>query len=233
MNVSLSDLTPVTQDYLKVIWSGGEWDGAPVTSKMIADKVRVGASTVSENVRRLVEHGLVSHARYGAVELTDSGRELAVQMVRRHRLIETYLVESLNYGWDEVHAEAEVIEHAVSDTFIDRIDAQLGHPRRDPHGDPIPSADGTISRPRAVSLPGLSAGEEGRIARFADAEPENLRYFGTLDLVLDSRLLVTENLEHAGIMSMIVDRAATPVTIGARAARDIWVVPDGGADQPR
>lgn len=224
MNVSLSDLTPVAQDYLKVIWSAGEWAEAPVTSKMIAERVRVGASTVSENVRRLVEHNLVSHAPYGAVELTHSGRRLAVQMVRRHRLIETYLVESLGYGWDEVHDEAEVIEHAVSNTFVDRIDALLGHPHRDPHGDPIPSVDGEVSRPQAVSLLDLSVGEAGRIARFADADPDNLRYFGTLHLALDSRVRVTEHLKHAGVMSITVDRAAAPVIIGARAAQAIWVV---------
>ncbi len=225
MNASLSDLTPVAQDYLKAIWSAGEWDDVRVTSKMIAERVGVGASTVSENVRRLVEDDLVSHAPYRSVELTNSGRLLALQMVRRHRLIETYLVESLGYGWDEVHDEAEVIEHAVSDMFIDRIDAQLGHPRRDPHGDPIPSVDGEVSRPEAISLAALSAGEEGQIARFADAEPDNLRYFGTLDLVLDSQVLVTQNLEHAGIMSITVDRAAVSVDIGARAAQSIWVVP--------
>ncbi len=193
---------------------------------MIVEKLRVGASTVSENVRRLVEHNLVSHAPYGAVELTPSGRRLAVQMVRRHRLIETYLVESLGYGGDEVHDEAEVIEHAVSNTFVDRIDALLGHPHRDPHGDPIPSVDGEVSRPQAVSLLDLSVGEEGQIARFADADPDNLRYFGTLHLVLDSRVRITENLQHAGVMSITVDRAATPVTIGARAAQAIWVVPE-------
>ena len=223
--VALSDLTAVAQDYLKVIWSAREWEDVPVTSKMIADKLRVGPSTVSEHLRRLVEHDLVSHAPYGAIELTGRGRALAVQMVRRHRLIECYLVETLGYGWDEVHGEAEVIEHAVSDRFIERIDALLGHPRRDPHGDPIPSVDGDVSRPAAVSLAGLLAGEQGDIARFADAEPDNLRYFGSLDLVLDARILVTKRLEHAGVMSLSVDRAAQPVTIGTRAAKGIWVIP--------
>jgi len=230
--VSLSDLSPVAQDYLKVIWSAGEWDDVSVTSKMIMQKMGVGASTVSENVRRLVEQDLVSHAPYGSVELTDTGRPLALQMVRRHRLIETYLVESLGYGWDEVHQEAEVIEHAVSDTFIDRIDAHLGHPRRDPHGDPIPSVEGEIARPDAVSLADLCAGDGGQIVRFADTEPDNLRYFGTLDLVLDGRLLVTENLRHAGIMSITVDRAVHSVTIGARAAQAIWVVPERPLSAP-
>jgi len=225
MTARLGDLTPVSQDYLKVIWTTGEWDNTPVTGKLIAEKLRVSPSTVSENLRRLVEHDLVSHAPYGAAALTAAGRRLALQMVRRHRLIETYLVESLGYGWDEVHDEAEVIEHAVSDRFVDRIDALLGHPRRDPHGDPIPSVDGEVTQPAAVALADLAPGREADIARFADTDPHNLRYFDDLHLVLDTRVLVTERLEHAGVLSLLVDRTAPVVTVGTRAARAIWVVP--------
>src|SRR6478609_10835212 len=112
----------------------------------------VGASTVSETVRRLSAQGLLEHAPYGAIALTDRGRSLALAMVRRHRLLEAFLVTELGYGWDEVHDEAEVLEHAVSDRLIARIDAKLGFPQRDPHGDPIPGSDGQVPTPPARQL---------------------------------------------------------------------------------
>ncbi|PSR59622.1 DtxR family transcriptional regulator, partial [Nocardia sp. MDA0666] len=137
-------LSSVAQDYLKVIWSAQEWSQEKVSTKLLAERIGVSASTVSEAVRKLADQGLVEHARYGAITLTDNGRRAAVAMVRRHRLIETFLVSELGYGWDEVHDEAEVLEHAVSETLVERIDAKLGHPDRDPHGDPIPSVDGAV-----------------------------------------------------------------------------------------
>ena len=146
------ELSAVTQDYLKVVWSAREWSTQPVTTKMLATRLGVGPSTVSETVRRLADSGLVTHEPYGAVELTADGERHALAVVRRHRLIETFLVEVLGYGWDEVHDEAEVLEHAVSDLFVERISAQLGHPRRDPHGDPIPAPDGAIEAPPATLL---------------------------------------------------------------------------------
>ena len=119
---------------------------------MLAERIGVSASTASESIRKLADQGLVDHEKYGAVTLTDAGREAALAMVRRHRLMETFLVNELGYGWDEVHDEAEVLEHAVSDRMLDRIDAKLGYPTRDPHGDPIPAADGQVPTPPARQL---------------------------------------------------------------------------------
>ena len=131
-------LSAVAQDYLKVIWTASEWSEDTVSTKMLSERIGVSASTVSEAIRKLADQGMVDHARYGAISLTERGRHAAVAMVRRHRLIETYLVRELGYGWDEVHDEAEILEHAVSDLMMSRIDAKLGFPQRDPHGDPIP-----------------------------------------------------------------------------------------------
>ena len=146
--VRLGDLSPVAQDYLKAIWSAQEWSSEPATSKMLAVRFGVSASTVSQYLRRLAAQGLVEHAPYGSIELSDNGRHLAVAMVRRHRLIEAFLVKALGYSWDEVHSESEVLEHAVTDRMVERIDRFLGHPERDPHGDPIPRQDGTFVQPR-------------------------------------------------------------------------------------
>ena len=204
-----SALTPVAQDYLKVIWSAREWSTAPMTTKRLADRLGVAASTVSETVRCLTDQGLVAHAPYGSVELTERGAALAVAMVRRHRLLETFLVSELGYAWDEVHDEAEVLEHAVSDTLVDRIDARLGFPRRDPHGDPIPTPDGQVVTPPARALWHLDPGE-WQVARISDADPALLRYLASVGLVLDSHVVVVER--RPGVGTVAVRVTPPPVT---------------------
>ncbi|WP_199425163.1 metal-dependent transcriptional regulator [Actinotalea solisilvae] len=178
-------LTPVAEDYLKVVWNLGEWSDEPVTTSMLARRLGVGLPSVSETLGRLVARGWVEHERYGSVRLTAEGRALAVRMVRRHRLVETWLVEHLGYAWDEVHDEAEVLEHAVSDLFVERLDALLGHPVRDPHGDPVPRADGTVARPDAVLLATVPAGVHVRVARIDDEDPDVLRECAALGVGLD------------------------------------------------
>jgi len=222
------ELSAVTQDYLKVVWSAREWSTQPVTTKMLAARLGVGPSTVSETVRRLADSGLVTHEPYGAVELTAAGERHALAVVRRHRLIETFLVEVLGYGWDEVHDEAEVLEHAVSDLFVERIAAQLGHPRRDPHGDPIPGADGSLQVPAATLLWDAAPGEWA-VARISDADPELLRYVETVGLVLDAPVTVVERRTVAGVVSIRVGPAGADerrgVDLGEVAGRAIWLVP--------
>ena len=147
---------------------------------MLAERIGVSASTASESIRKLADQGLVDHEKYGAVTLTDAGRRAALAMVRRHRLMETFLVRELGYSWDEVHDEAEVLEHAVSDRMLDRIDAKLGHPTRDPHGDPIPAADGQVRTPPARQL---SVCQDGDLNGRPDLRrrPGDAAYFDSLD----------------------------------------------------
>ncbi|MEY9951363.1 metal-dependent transcriptional regulator [Leifsonia sp. EB34] len=221
----VSDLSPVAQDYLKLIWSATEWAADPITVKQLSERMGVRAATVSDGIRRLADQGLVVHEPYGAIELTDDGRRGALAMVRRHRLIETFLVEELGYGWDEVHDEAEVLEHAVSDVLVDRIDRRLGYPARDPHGDPIPTADGTPRRPEAVPLltapPGIPLG----VVRISDADPAVLRYLGERGVRLDAVLTVDEHRAFAGDVTVHVGDAA--VVLGAAAAAAVWVAEAG------
>jgi DtxR family Mn-dependent transcriptional regulator len=216
------DLTPVAQDYLKVIWAAREWSSAPVTTKMLAERLGVGASTVSETVRRLASQGLVVHAPYGEIELTDVGRSHAVAMVRRHRLLETLLVQALGYSWDEVHDEAEVLEHAVSDLLIERIDLRLGRPTRDPHGDPIPTRDGHVPSPPARLLWDLEPGE-WVVARISDADPDMLRYCASVGLGLDARVTVLERRPVTGVIALRVDGRG--VELGELAASALWAIP--------
>ncbi len=164
-------LTPVAQDYLKVIWAATEWGEPPITTKGLATRFGTTQANVSDTVRRLATQGLVSYEPYRPVVLTERGVRLAMAMVRRHRLIECFLAEVLGYGWDEVHDEAERLEHAISDDFLSRIDRLLEHPRFDPHGDPIPGPDGSLpSAETAVPLPQAGPGRH-LVARVSDADP--------------------------------------------------------------
>ncbi|MCS0500585.1 metal-dependent transcriptional regulator [Protaetiibacter mangrovi] len=180
------------EDYLKAIYGHTEWQDAPITGTQLAARLGLVPSTVTEMVKKLVRQGLVTHAPYGAIALTDAGRAAALRMVRRHRLVETWLVEGFGYSWDEVHDEAEVLEHALSDRLLDAIDAQLGHPVRDPHGDPIPDAEGVVTRPDAVLASELPADARGAVARISDRDPEVLRRIRDEGIGLDTVVAVAE-----------------------------------------
>ena len=176
-------MNSVVEDYLKVIYAHTEWQPDPITSGALAARLGLAASSVTEMVKKLVAQGLVVHEPYGAIELTRDGTALALRMIRRHRLIETWLVDRIGYTWDEVHDEAEVLEHAMSDRLLEAIDVQLGHPVRDPHGDPIPAADGSVNRPAARLL---AEAEGGRVVRISDRDPLLLRHLEAEGIVVDA-----------------------------------------------
>jgi DtxR family Mn-dependent transcriptional regulator len=172
------------EDYVKVIYAHTEWQSQPITTNALAARLGLAASSVTEMVKKLTAQGLAHHEPYGSIELTERGRALALTMVRRHRLIETWLVERFGYRWDEVHDEAEVLEHAMSDRLLDAIDEELGRPARDPHGDPIPAADGTLVLPDAVVLAEAASG--GRVVRISDRDALLLRHLAAEGIVLDA-----------------------------------------------
>ena len=176
-SMGIAELSSSAQDYLKVIWDLQEWDKGPVQPTAVAERTGMKQSTVSGALGRLVDAGLVTHRPYGKVELTETGRRYAVTMVRRHRLLETFLVQVLGYGWDEVHEEADSLEHAVSDKMVDRIDDYLGHPTMDPHGDAIPSPEGDLPPiPTTIRpLSEVSAETTVRVQRVSDEDSQILR----------------------------------------------------------
>ena len=157
-------LTRSVEDYLKAIYRLSP-EGRPASTSEIAHLLDLSAPSVSGMVKRLSELGLLEHLPYKGVQLTAEGRRAALRMVRRHRLIEAYLVEFLGYSWDTVHEEAERLEHAVSDTLVERMAAALGHPSVDPHGDPIPTADGAIEELASTPLATLEVGDTAEIVR--------------------------------------------------------------------
>lgn len=217
------------EDYVKVIYSFTEWQDKPITSTQLAQRLGVANSSVSEMVRKLKDQGLVLHKPYSAITLTQEGVRLALSMVRRHRLIETYLVQDLGYSWDEVHDEAEQLEHAVSDTFIERMAARLGNPSRDPHGDPIPSADGTVQVPRAHRLSELDEGHTGLITRISDENPELLRYLAAEEIDLDADVEVMGRKPFGGALIVRIGSAgrSRDFDLADEVASALWVHSEG------
>lgn len=223
--MSVSELSTSTQNYLKAIWSLGEWSAEPVTVSAIAERVGVRLSSVSDAVRKLSEQGLIEHTRYGAIGLSAQGREHALQMVRRHRLLETFLVEVLGYRWDQVHEEADHLEHAVSDFLMERIDEHLGQPQRDPHGDPIPRPDGSVLALDAVTLTDLGTGRGARVERIADDDPALLQFFAERGIGIGSVVEAQPGAPYSGGVEVVVEGADGMLTLGRAATDAIWVKP--------
>jgi len=167
--------TGAAEDYLKTIYAHTEWQTELITPSALAVRLGVAPSSVTEMVKKLAAAGLITHVPYGPLALTDAGRQRATDVVRRHRLIETWLVSEMGYAWDEVHDEAEVLEHSISDRLLEAINARLGFPASDPHGDPIPLADGTVARAPAVLLTEAAVGSRGTVLRISDRDPAVLR----------------------------------------------------------
>lgn len=188
-------ITSTAEDYLKVIWSALEWGGVPATVKQLADRFGTTPAAASNTVKRLVGQGLLVHEPYGPILLTPTGERLAVMMVRRHRLLETYLVDQLGYSWDEVHDEAENLEHAVSDLMIDRIDDLLGNPLVDPHGDPIPTKAGHVTYPAGAQRVSTAEPGEYLVTRICDGSSELLEWFDSTGIGTGARLTVTQRLD--------------------------------------
>lgn len=219
----MNSYAPAVEDYVKVIYAHTEWQPDPITTSVLAARLGLAASSVTEMTKKLVALGLVEHERYGSISLTPDGTALALRMVRRHRLIETWLVEKFDYSWDEVHDEAEVLEHALSDRLLNAIDDQLGHPTRDPHGDPIPSAYGVVNRPDAVLLRDAAPGSVGRVVRISDSDPRLLRHLTAESITLDRRLSVVGRTPYGGSFSVLVEDEGDERDLGEQALASIWI----------
>jgi len=213
----------VVEDYIKVIYAHTEWQPEPITTSALAARLGLAASSVTEMTKKLVGLALVEHERYGAITLTADGTALALRMVRKHRLIETWLVERFGYSWDEVHDEAEVLEHALSDRLLDAIDEQLGHPTRDPHGDPIPTSYGVVSRPDAVLLRDAQPGSVGRVVRISDSDPRLLRHLTAESITLDRELRVIGRTPYGGSFTVRVEGRDGECDLGDQALASIWI----------
>lgn len=217
-------LTRSVEDYLKAIYRLSGQGGFATTSD-IAALLELSAPSVSGMVKRLSEMGLIEHVPYRGVQLTSQGRRAALRMVRRHRVLELYLTSHLFYNWDDVHSEAERLEHAVSDDLIERMAAALGDPRYDPHGDPIPTAAGEIEETELVPLSEASVGGELELRQVGTQEPARLRYFAEQGLMPGVRVLVTDRQPFNGPTTILLVTSGTARVVGRELAQQLWCRP--------
>jgi DtxR family Mn-dependent transcriptional regulator len=196
-------LSESMQDYLKAIYKLQEGSGA-VSTTALADAMGVAAASATGMIKKLAVLKLVRHNPYQGVVLTKTGRQLALEVVRHHRLVELYLAEALGYSWDQVHEEAERMEHVISEEFEDRIFEALGRPTRDPHGEPIPAKDGTVVASESSRLSELEPGVRGIIREVSDSNAEMLRYLGERGLVPDAAVEVLEKAPFNGPLTVKV-----------------------------
>jgi DtxR family transcriptional regulator, Mn-dependent transcriptional regulator len=216
-------ISAVQEDYLKAIYELGEHRGDElVTAAALIERLGAPPATVTDTIKRLAGHGLVRHAPYRGVTLTPAGEKAALEVIRHHRLLEQYLAEALGLPWDEVHAEADRLEHVLSEALEERIAAALGHPTLDPHGDPIPAADLTVAEGSRARLSDLPAGATATVARVGDQEPAKLRYLAELGLAPGAAVAVLERGPFDGPLRLRVGDDAER-TIGHDLARMIFV----------
>jgi len=210
------------EDYLKAILEL-QSGGVPAQTSAIAESLAVAPPSVSGMLKRLAEAGLIEHEPYKGVVLTAGGRRTALKIVRRHRILESYLMSKLGYDWDTVHDEAERLEHAVSDQLIERMAMALGHPRYDPHGAPIPTTTGDIERPEHVPLTDVPVGRIAEVRMVSDKDPERLRYLGTMGLKPGATFEVLSRQPFSGPVAI---RVAGPIArgqiIGHELASTLW-----------
>ncbi len=228
-----TSLSEAQEDYLKqilLLGSGGQGmgkleDTRPVSTQSLADQMQVRPASVTGMLKKLAELGLVDYEAYRGVRLTEAGYKVALEVLRHHRLIEAYLHQALGYGWEEVHAEAEKLEHHISEAFEERIAAWLGHPSHDPHGDAIPSASLELPQTRPNRrLAALQTGEYGRVARVATQDQDSLNLFAHLGLKPGAPIQLLEHIAQGSRIQVGKERYLLPSSL----AQVLWVHLEGG-----
>jgi len=213
-------LSQAVEDYLKTIFTL-EAEGNKATTTQIADALDVSSASATNMVKRLSKMGLVDYESYKGASLTSSGKKIALEIVRHHRLLELYLLEVMGYSWDEVHEEAEKLEHHISERFEDKIAKLLDDPTHDPHGDPIPTKDGLMPEMDAEPLIDAEANHEYIVNRVKDQDPELLRYLEKIGLLPGVKVTIKEKAPFNGPITLLIED--TEQAIGNDVARNIFV----------
>lgn len=213
-------LSQSVEDYLKTIYTL-EADGDKATTTKIADSLEVSSASATNMVKRLSKMGLVDYESYKGASLTKSGKKIALEIIRHHRLLELYLLEVMGYSWDEVHEEAEKLEHHISEQFEDKIAQLLDDPTHDPHGDPIPTKDGLMPEMDAQPLIEAKPDQDYIVSRVKDQDPELLRYLEKIGLLPGIKIRVKEKAPFAGPVTLLVENEEQ--TIGYEMAKNIFI----------
>lgn len=227
MEGSIQELSPRISDCLKVIYAMQE-RGQKVSTSAVSERLGVSDATVTMLFKDFAAVGWVEHIPYRGVHLTPLGERKAMEVIRHHRLLELYLERELGYSWDKVHEEADKLEHVISEEFEDKIDSLLGYPTVDPHGDPIPSKDGTVSARSGRSLLELQHGQSASILRVNDQDAEKLRYLGLLGLYPNVTIQLIERAPFGGPLRLLIGDEPHQVEhqVGATLAEHIIVSPE-------
>lgn len=221
MSVSSPRPSEAIEDYAKAIYALEQRENKPVSTNALAERLGVTPASASAMVKRLSEDGLATYKPYKGVRLTKRGRSVALEVLRHHRLLELYLTEAFDMPWDQVHAEAEKLEHVLSEELEELIAAKLGDPKLDPHGDPIPTREGSVDERTTKSLAELEPGDRAQFLRVSDSDPEMLRYLAERDIRPGQQLLVTDKQPFDG--PLIVEIAGREHPLGRTLARAMRV----------
>lgn len=217
-------LSQAVEDYLKTIYIlESEGEGASTSS--IAESLDVSSASATNMIKRLSKMGLVDYRSYRGATLTKAGRKIALEIIRHHRLLELYLLEVLGYSWDEVHEEAEKLEHHISEQFEDKIAELLDNPTHDPHGDPIPTKEGVMPKMDAESLTEAELGQPYIVSRVRDQDPELLRYLEKIGLLPGVKVTVKKKEPFNGPITLLIEE--TEQALGHEMATKIFVAPFG------
>lgn len=200
----MMEISYTEENYLKAIFKISERDGKPASTNAISNEMSTSAASVTDMIKRLSDKSLIHYERYRGVTLTDKGEQAATHLIRKHRLWEVFLVDKLHFSWDEVHEIAEQLEHIKSKRLVERLDEYLGFPKFDPHGDPIPNADGIFATRKQVMLSELKPGEQGPVVGVQDHTTAFLRYLDRMELVLGTPVKVMEYFEYDESMRVLI-----------------------------
>jgi DtxR family Mn-dependent transcriptional regulator len=226
MEEPIQELAPRISDCLKVIYAMQERE-QKVSTSAVSERLGVSDATVTMLFKDFATAGWVEHVPYRGVRLTQLGERKAMEVIRHHRLLELYLARELGYSWDKVHAEADKLEHVISEEFEDKLDALLGYPTVDPHGDPIPTRDGVIAIRKGCTLQQLQEGQPALILRVNDQDPEKLRYLGQLGMYPETQVELVERAPFGGPLRIRVGEEPQQVEqiVGPELAEHIIVTP--------
>lgn len=216
-------LSFVEENYLKAIYHLMQESEGSVSTNAIADSMQTRAASVTDMLKKLSAKKLIDYRKYYGVSMTDSGQRAALEIIRKHRLWETFLVEKLNFAWDQVHEVAEQLEHIQSPLLIQRIDALLGYPTHDPHGDPIPSEQGKIAEQPQILLSELKSGTPANIVAVNDSSPDFLRYLDRIGISIGSQVQILEKLPFDGSIELSVDKDNSGKFISKEVSDNLWV----------
>jgi DtxR family Mn-dependent transcriptional regulator len=215
-------LTSTEENYLKAIFKIQERESGPAGTNHIAQEMDTSAASASDMIRKLSKKMLVDYQKYRGVQLSAEGRRLATALIRKHRLWESFLVDKLNFNWDEIHEIAEELEHIRSPKLIHRLDKFLGHPKFDPHGDPIPNSDGVFHERQQIALVKMKAGDIGTVVGVNEDAPSFLQFLDQLGLVLGSQVKILQIFEYDQSVETLVNGEQTK-TLSKKVSENIYV----------